>query len=192
MLERGRPDHRHEPPPRAGGRPPRPAELAQGLHAEGAGAPGGPGRPPPARPGDPLVDRRGPRDRTRQSLAHRSSADEVADPYGGSLDRYRATAVELAELTAQLAVLLWPEAVLRHGRSTGEARPRSPAADRRSAGPPGCAGPAGRDANMAGGRRLPDQRAARRRQGVRPRRAVALLHPHRPSVDGCGSGGPRW
>jgi len=47
-------------------------------------------------------------DRTRTALAHRSSADEVADPYGGSLDGYRATASELAGLTAELAALLWP------------------------------------------------------------------------------------
>ena len=50
-------------------------------------------------------------DRTRTSLAHRSAADEVADPYGQSLDQYRATAAELARLTAHLTGLLWPEAV---------------------------------------------------------------------------------
>ncbi len=52
-------------------------------------------------------------DRTRTSLAHRSAADEVVDPYGRSLDRYRATAAELDQLTAQLARLLWPGEV-RH------------------------------------------------------------------------------
>jgi protein-tyrosine phosphatase len=48
-------------------------------------------------------------DRTRQSLVHRSPADEVADPYGRSLAEFRATASELAELTTQLARLLWPD-----------------------------------------------------------------------------------
>lgn len=46
-------------------------------------------------------------DRTRESLAHRSASDEVDDPYGGSLARFQATAVELDELTGQLAGLLW-------------------------------------------------------------------------------------
>jgi hypothetical protein len=32
----------------------------------------------------------------------------VADPYGRSLDRYRATAVEVAKLVAQLVELIWP------------------------------------------------------------------------------------
>jgi protein-tyrosine-phosphatase len=48
-------------------------------------------------------------DRTRASLARRSTADEVADPYGGTLDDYRSTAAELAVLTAGLINLLWPE-----------------------------------------------------------------------------------
>jgi protein-tyrosine phosphatase len=48
-------------------------------------------------------------DRTRQSLAGRSTADGVADPYGGTLDDYRSTAAELAVLTAGLINLLWPE-----------------------------------------------------------------------------------
>jgi protein-tyrosine-phosphatase len=47
-------------------------------------------------------------DRSRSSLAHRSTADDVVDPFGGSLERYRATAGELARLTGQLAALLWP------------------------------------------------------------------------------------
>jgi hypothetical protein len=38
-------------------------------------------------------------------------ADEVADPYGAALERYRSTADELARLTAQLAGLLWSEEV---------------------------------------------------------------------------------
>jgi protein-tyrosine-phosphatase len=50
-------------------------------------------------------------DRSRASLAHRSVADEVADPYGAALERYRSTADELARLTAQLAGLLWSEEV---------------------------------------------------------------------------------
>jgi protein-tyrosine phosphatase len=48
-------------------------------------------------------------DRTRESLLDRSGTDEVADPYGGSLADYRATAVELSGLTDQLIRLLWPE-----------------------------------------------------------------------------------
>jgi protein-tyrosine phosphatase len=47
-------------------------------------------------------------DRTRESLAHRSGADEVADPYGKALADYRSTAAELDHLTAQLTALLWP------------------------------------------------------------------------------------
>lgn len=54
-------------------------------------------------------------DRTRESLAHRSASDEVDDPFGGSLDRYQATAGELARLTAQLAGLLWGEELGRTG-----------------------------------------------------------------------------
>jgi protein-tyrosine phosphatase len=52
-------------------------------------------------------------DRTRASMARRLPDDEVADPYGRSLDRYRSTAAELAQLTAQLAGALWPDEV-RH------------------------------------------------------------------------------
>ena len=48
-------------------------------------------------------------DRTRRELVRRSSADEVEDPYGRSLGDYRATAAELAELTSQLVLLLWPD-----------------------------------------------------------------------------------
>lgn len=46
-------------------------------------------------------------DRTRTSLAHRSVSDEVADPYGGTLDGYRSTATELGQLVARLTQLLW-------------------------------------------------------------------------------------
>ncbi len=49
--------------------------------------------------------------RTRQGLVQRHPADEVEDPYGGPLAQYRATAAELAQLTAQLARLLWPDDV---------------------------------------------------------------------------------
>ena len=61
-------------------------------------------------------------DRTRQSLAHRSTVDEVADPYGGSLADYRSTADELAALVTALVGLLWPRGtrVLR-----GDHRPGS-------------------------------------------------------------------
>jgi protein-tyrosine-phosphatase len=48
-------------------------------------------------------------DRSRAKLAHRSTREEVADPYGGTLAEYRLTAIELAQLTSQLAWLLWPE-----------------------------------------------------------------------------------
>ena len=48
-------------------------------------------------------------DRTRADLAHRNPADDVADPYGGSLAQYEATAGELADLTGRLAALLWPD-----------------------------------------------------------------------------------
>ncbi len=56
--------------------------------------------------------------RTRTELAHRSTVDEVADPYGGPLSGYRATARELSELTSELADLLWP------GRAGKEDDPR--------------------------------------------------------------------
>lgn len=46
--------------------------------------------------------------RTRSELAHRSSVDEVADPYGGPLAGYRTAGKELEELTSELAELLWP------------------------------------------------------------------------------------
>ncbi len=49
-------------------------------------------------------------DRTRQALGRRATGADIADPYGGPLAGYRATAVELDELTGQLAALLWPRA----------------------------------------------------------------------------------
>jgi len=52
-------------------------------------------------------------DRTRRGLLQRTAADEVDDPYGRSLTDYRATAAELADLTTQLAVLLWPDQAVR-------------------------------------------------------------------------------
>jgi len=45
-------------------------------------------------------------DRTRAALAHRSPADDVADPYGGPPEGYEATAAELEDLTGRLATLL--------------------------------------------------------------------------------------
>ncbi len=48
-------------------------------------------------------------DRTRESLLDRNGGDEVADPYGGPLAGYRATALELAELVDRLVALLWPD-----------------------------------------------------------------------------------
>jgi protein-tyrosine phosphatase len=47
-------------------------------------------------------------DRTRDSLVHHSPAEDVADPYGGPLAGYEATAEELDDLTGRLAGLLWP------------------------------------------------------------------------------------
>jgi protein-tyrosine-phosphatase len=47
--------------------------------------------------------------RTRASLVGRSSDEEVADPYGGPPERYRATAIELGELVVRLTQLLWPD-----------------------------------------------------------------------------------
>ncbi len=52
-------------------------------------------------------------DRTRQGLLTRTSTDEVDDPFGRSLADYRATAAELADLTTQLAGLLWPDQAVR-------------------------------------------------------------------------------
>jgi protein-tyrosine phosphatase len=47
-------------------------------------------------------------DRTRAALVHRSSVDEVVDPYGGTLAEYRSTAAELTTLTSRMAELMWP------------------------------------------------------------------------------------
>jgi protein-tyrosine phosphatase len=47
-------------------------------------------------------------DRPRAALAHHSPAEDVADPYGGPVEGYEATAVELEGLTDRLAALLWP------------------------------------------------------------------------------------
>jgi protein-tyrosine-phosphatase len=48
-------------------------------------------------------------DRRRESLAHHSPEDDVADPYGGPFAGYEATAIELDDLTTRLAALLWPQ-----------------------------------------------------------------------------------
>jgi protein-tyrosine-phosphatase len=48
-------------------------------------------------------------DRTRESLLFPSPKDEVRDPYGGTVERYRGTATELADLTRQLSDLVWPD-----------------------------------------------------------------------------------
>ncbi len=65
-------------------------------------------------------------DRTRSGLVQRSSVDEVEDPFGRSLGEYRATAVELAELTSQLALLLWPDEAVPIGKGTTPRAPRVP------------------------------------------------------------------
>jgi protein-tyrosine-phosphatase len=48
--------------------------------------------------------------RERADLIGRSPDDDVADPVGGGLADYRATAAELADLVRRLAQLLWPDA----------------------------------------------------------------------------------
>ncbi len=48
-------------------------------------------------------------DRDRSLLLDRSDVDDLADPYGGTPARYRATAAELAGLTRALADLLWAD-----------------------------------------------------------------------------------
>jgi len=66
----------------------------------------------PRRPGEPLAAWLaalvGGRERT--DLIGRSPDDDVADPLGGSLADYRATAAELADLVGRLAPFLWPDA----------------------------------------------------------------------------------
>jgi len=47
-------------------------------------------------------------DRSRDSLAHHSPGEDVADPYGGPFAGYEHTAAELDDLTGRLAGLLWP------------------------------------------------------------------------------------
>jgi protein-tyrosine phosphatase len=64
----------------------------------------------PRAPGEPLagwlaVAAAG---RDRRGLLGRDPADDVADPYGGPLSGYQATAQLLDELTAELAALCWP------------------------------------------------------------------------------------
>jgi protein-tyrosine phosphatase len=48
--------------------------------------------------------------RDRSALIGRDPTDEVADPMGGDLGDYRATAAELSDLISRLAGLLWPTA----------------------------------------------------------------------------------
>ncbi|MDA8342337.1 MAG: hypothetical protein M0007_08970, partial [Actinomycetota bacterium] len=67
--------------------------------------------------------------RDRAALARPSSDADVADPYGGPLDGYRATAAELADLVDRLARLAWP--------ATG----RGPAAPATGRGPGGSGAP---------------------------------------------------
>ncbi len=49
-------------------------------------------------------------DRERTDLVGRSPEDDVADPIGGSLADYRATAAEIADLVQRLVPLLWSAA----------------------------------------------------------------------------------
>lgn len=64
----------------------------------------------PRAPGEPLSDWLAglAAGRDRRVLLGRHPADDVADPYGGPLAGYRATAGELNELTSELAALGWP------------------------------------------------------------------------------------
>jgi protein-tyrosine phosphatase len=49
--------------------------------------------------------------RERTDLVGRSADDDVADPLGGDLAAYRATAAEIADLVQRMARLLWPDAM---------------------------------------------------------------------------------
>ena len=67
----------------------------------------------PRLPGQPLeawLDLLG-EGREKTDLIGRAPEDEVADPLGGSLADYRATAVELADLIQRMTRLLWTEGV---------------------------------------------------------------------------------
>jgi len=47
-------------------------------------------------------------DRLASSMLGQSGSDDVADPYGGPRERYRATMEEIDELVTELADLIWP------------------------------------------------------------------------------------
>jgi protein-tyrosine-phosphatase len=47
-------------------------------------------------------------DRTRESLADHSPNEDIADPFGGPIAGYEATAVELDNLSERLTALVWP------------------------------------------------------------------------------------
>jgi protein-tyrosine phosphatase len=67
----------------------------------------------PRLPGQPLeawLDLLG-EGREKTDLIGRDPGDEVADPLGGSLADYRATAAELADLVGRMTRLLWTEGV---------------------------------------------------------------------------------
>jgi hypothetical protein len=55
----------------------------------------------------------------------------VVDPYGRSLDHYRSTAAELAELTTVLAALVWPDVVVPADGATPRPRRLAPVEDGR-------------------------------------------------------------
>jgi len=69
------------------------------------------GQAGPRAPGEPLPDwlARAADGRDRIDLLGASAADDVADPAGGPLAGYQATAELLDQLTADLAGLAWPE-----------------------------------------------------------------------------------
>jgi protein-tyrosine phosphatase len=64
----------------------------------------------PRAPGDPLAGwlAGAAAGRNRRALLGVDQADDVADPYGGPLSGYQATARLLDELTAELTALCWP------------------------------------------------------------------------------------
>ncbi len=62
---------------------------------------------PPGRPTADWIDEVG-RGRTRDDLVRHGPDEDVADPFGGPPEGYRATADELDLLAGTLADLLWP------------------------------------------------------------------------------------
>jgi protein-tyrosine phosphatase len=71
-------------------------------------------------------------ERDPAELLGASSSDDVADPYGGTVEQYAATKLELGALVSELADLIWPDeaAMLGFtGDGAAEAAVAPPAAD---------------------------------------------------------------